>query len=152
MHVLRFLNPARYWGLDIDQYLLDTGARLVGRELIAEKQPRLRVVSPETVKEAAESRPTFLFSVAVLIHVHPDELEEYLRNIVTIVNSSGTALISGKWSLDETHQLSRQSWAHSLSGIRKLLDPLRTCASRANIAPQSTDGSPELDTISHFLL
>ncbi len=124
VHAMRFLSPGRYWGLDIDQSLLDTGASLVGRELIREKQPKLRVISPDTVKEAAESKPAFLFSVAVLIHVHPAELDEYFRNILAIVNGSGTALVAGKWSDDKTYQLSRQSWAHSLPGMREMLDPL----------------------------
>lgn len=124
IHAIRFLAPDRYWGLDIDQCLLDEGARLIGSELMADKRPHLAVISPIQVKHAAESKPALLFSVAVLIHVHPDELEEYFENILTIVGQSGKGIITGKWSEDTTFQYSRQSWAHSLSLLKDLVDRL----------------------------
>lgn len=124
VHAIRFLAPGRYWGLDIDQCLLDAGTRLIGSELMAQKRPQLAIISPTGVKHAAEAKPALLFSVAVLIHVHPDELEEYFENILTIVGRSGKGIITGKWSEDATFQYSRQSWAHSLPLMKDLMDRL----------------------------
>jgi SAM-dependent methyltransferase len=115
IHVIRFLNRGCYWGLDIDQNLLDRGRRL-GPEL-GDKAPNLRVISPATVREAASAKPALLFSLRVLIHVHPDELDEYLGNILTIIRDGGRAVITGKWSPGKTFQFGRQSWAHSLDGL-----------------------------------
>ena len=124
VHAVRYLNPGRYWGLDIDQSLLDAGARLIGPEIMAESQTKLRIISPDTVKEVAAIRPAFLFSVAVLKHVHPGELEEYFGSILSIVGRSGKAIILGRWSADGTFQLTGQSWAHSLPSMKGMVDRL----------------------------
>ena len=95
VHAIRFLERGRYWGFDIDQALLDEGARLIGPEM-EKKAPNLRVISASTVREAADAKPAFLVSLKVLIHVHPDELDEYFGNILTIIGTSGRAIITGK--------------------------------------------------------
>ena len=120
VRAIRFLNRGCYWGLDIDQGLLDEGTRLIGPELES-KAPHLRVISPATVREAAEANPAFLFSLKVLIHVHPDELDEYFANIITIIGRSGRAIIEGKWSPGKTFQFGRQSWAHSLDSLTEIV-------------------------------
>ena len=52
-----------------------------------------------------------------MIHVHPDELDEYFGNILTIIGTSGRAILTGKWSSGEPLQFARQSWAHSLERL-----------------------------------
>jgi hypothetical protein len=120
VRAIRFLERGCYWGLDIDQALLDEGARLIGPELES-KAPNLRVISAATVREAADAKPVLLFSLKVLIHVHPDELNEYFDNILAIIGDSGRAIITGKWSPDRTFQFGRQSWAHSLQGLTEIV-------------------------------
>ncbi|HWE18518.1 MAG TPA: class I SAM-dependent methyltransferase [Hyphomicrobiaceae bacterium] len=116
VHAIRFLERGRYWGFDIDQALLDEGARLIGPEM-ENKAPNLRVISAAAVREAAQAKPAFLFSLKVLIHVHPDELDEFFGNILTIIGTSGRAILTGKWSSGEPFQFARQSWAHSLERL-----------------------------------
>ena len=119
-HVVRYLGRRCYWGLDISPRLLEHGQALVGRNVMSEKEPQLRVISTESVLEAAKAKPKTLFSHRVLPHVHPDELAEYFRNIMTIINSNGQAIIDGKWSDQETVQYKPGSWAHSESAINAL--------------------------------
>ncbi len=122
LHVVDFLRPGAYWGFDISDFLLEEGRKLIGEELWAEKRPNLRVISPETVAEAATAKPTVLFSTAVLIHIHPDDLPEYVKNIMTLIGSSaGQAIVTGKWSDDETIQYSDISWAHAISVVQDLV-------------------------------
>ena len=97
-HVIAYLKPGAYWGLDIDQYLLDEGRNLLGDEVWSEKQPNLRVISPQAVAEAAAARPAMLFSAKVLSHVHPDEVGFYIGNLMTIIGASGQAIIMSRWS------------------------------------------------------
>jgi hypothetical protein len=65
-----------------------------------------------------------VFSVKVLIHVHPAELAEYFQNIIKIIQPSGQAIITGKWSERETTRLSDLSWAHSASEMQELVSTL----------------------------
>jgi hypothetical protein len=121
VHAINYLNPRCYWGLDISDFLLQEGRKLIGDTLWLEKQPNLRVISPDTIAEVAAASPTMLFSTKVLIHVHPDELPEYFRNIMKIIGASGQAIITGKWSEGETIRYSQMSWAHAVATIRKLV-------------------------------
>jgi hypothetical protein len=118
IHVIKYLQPGAYWGMDISEFLLEEGRKLIGDGLSTKKQPHLRVISAESVAEAAAAKPTMLFSVKVLIHVHPGELAEYFRNIMTIIGASGQAIITGKWSEKETLRYSQLSWAHSIDSVQ----------------------------------
>jgi hypothetical protein len=55
VHAIRLLERGRYWGFDIDQALLDEGARLIGSEM-GKKAPNLRVISASSVREAAQAK------------------------------------------------------------------------------------------------
>jgi hypothetical protein len=121
VHAIKYLEPGNYVGMDIDQALIDQGIANVGPELIAAKRPDLLVISPEAVARAAARRPAFVYSLKVLIHVHPGELDEYFRNLLTITGSPGMALVTGKWSDGKTIQISKKSWLHSLSDIEAIV-------------------------------
>lgn len=120
-HVINYLAPGAYWGLDIDQYLLDEGRTLLGESLWAEKRPNLRVISPQTVAEAAAARPAMLFSAKVLSHVHPDEIPAFIGNLMTIIGSSGQAIVMSRWSAGDSFQCNKWMWAHSISGLSGLV-------------------------------
>jgi len=121
VHVINYLRRGAYWGLDISDFLLQEGRRLIGDSLWAEKHPNLRLISTESIAEVAALKPPMLFSVKVLIHIHPDELSEYFRNIMKIIPFSGQAIITGKWSGQETIQISKLGWAHGLTILEDVI-------------------------------
>ncbi len=119
-HVIKYLAPGNYWGLDISQYLLDEGQKLIG-ELWTEKNPQLRIISPQAVAEVAAAKPNMMFSFAVLLHVHPDELGEYVGNLMTIIGTQGQAILDANLMDGDTVQHSGRSWAHSQKLFETLL-------------------------------
>lgn len=119
-HVVKYLGRRRYWGLDISPRLLEEARALIG-DNASEKEPQLRVISDAAVAEAAAAGPDVLFSHRVLPHVHPGDLPEYFRNIMTIIGRTGQAIIDGKWSDGETVQYKPGSWAHSEFTLRALV-------------------------------
>jgi SAM-dependent methyltransferase len=121
IHAITYLKPGAYWGLDVSDRFLQEGRKLVGDRMCIEKQPNLRVISPESVTEVAATRPAMLFSVHVLKHVHPDELQEYFQNVIKIIGPSGQAIIVGKWSDSETIQYSAGGWAHAFSIVQDVV-------------------------------
>lgn len=121
-HVIRYLAPGCYWGMDIDKSFLDVGSGLIGTQLVQNKKPNLRVITSEAVAEAAASKPGFLFSYKVMQHVHPEELESYLRNVITIIGLHGTAFISNvKWRDNDMVQYKPMGWAHDFSRISRIV-------------------------------
>jgi hypothetical protein len=105
VHVIDYLDPGGYWGFDVADFLLEQGQSLIGEVRWTEKQPRLRVISPESVAEVAAFKPKMLFSSSVLIHVHPEELPEYLHNVISIIGSG-----HHRWQVDRSRDHSIQ-WA-----------------------------------------
>ncbi len=120
-HAMNQLKPGRYWGFEIADFLLAEGRNLIGEKMYTEKRPNLRVISPETVAEAAAAKPQLLFSVRVLKSVHPDEVDEYFGNIITIIGTTGKAVIQAHWSDEETFQYGKRKWGHGMPLIRKFL-------------------------------
>jgi len=120
-HVIDYLGPRGYWGLDISQYLLDEGRKLIGEEMWKEKQPQLRIISPASVTEVAAAKPKMMFSIAVLLHVHPDELSEYVGNVMEIIGTQGQYITGANLMDGETIQYSGRSWAHSQEQFETLL-------------------------------
>lgn len=63
-----------------------------------------------------------LFSVMVLRHVHPDELQEYLSNIFSIIGDWGRAFIDGIYDGDATEN--DDSWSYGLNTIAPMVSAL----------------------------
>jgi SAM-dependent methyltransferase len=121
LHVVKYLGRARYWGFDISPRLLEEARALIGENVVSEKAPHLHIISGASVAEAAAAKPDMLFSHRVLPHVHPEDLSEYLQNIMAIISVRGQAIIDGKWSDGGTLQYKPGSWAHSESALRELV-------------------------------
>jgi hypothetical protein len=142
IHVINYLKPHRYFGLDVDELFINEGINMLDEEMIIDRAPRFGVISPETVAEAAAAKPSMLFSWKVLLHVHPDELYEYFQNIVTIIGDDGTALVCSKWGNgNETIQFGGQSWAHP---IGKVFDVLTDLDCSAEILCKRASPLPDL--------
>ena len=134
LHAIKYLGRGKYWGLDIADWLLKEGHDLIGPKLVAEKQPQLRVISHESIKEAAASKPDFVFSAKVMQHVHPAELSEYFGNIITMIGRTGQAIVDSKWRQDRTVQYRINSWAHAMPAMQDIVAEL---GGRIEIVSQS---------------
>ncbi len=120
LHVIRYLDPGCYWGFDISDRFLQEGLQLLGREVAVAKQPKLRIISPDSVREAAQSHPLFIFSFGVLQHVHPDDFEEFFGNIDHLLQPDSRCILRFK-AAQELTPLSRRSWAHSAAQVSAAL-------------------------------
>jgi SAM-dependent methyltransferase len=110
-HVIRYLPQCAYWGLDISAKLLDRGQQLIGDSIIATKRPNFRVINPKNLLDAAACKPDFVFSNAVLMHVHPDELPDYVRNLISLIDKDGQVVFSARCSRHTLHYYEK-SWTY----------------------------------------
>lgn len=90
--VLGYLQPGKYYGLDLTDQFYEFGRQRIG-DLLAEKQARLAVITPESLREVAALRPDFIFSRKVLAHVKDDALPRYLTNIASLMNEKTVTVI-----------------------------------------------------------
>jgi len=120
-HLVRYLNPSRYWGLDTTDRFFKIGVDLIGRDLVRDRQPHLHVITPAVLADTAAARPDFIYSNAVVLHVPPEEIEEFFQNVMGLFNSSTTALINVRLSRT-AKRISSRSWAYTEAELVRMAE------------------------------
>jgi SAM-dependent methyltransferase len=112
MHFIDHLAANRYWGVDVTPRFFEDGLRLLDPMMVAEKAPRLDVVSEQVLKEIRAWQPDWVFSVSVLMHVPPAEIEDFLRKVTDLLAPGARAIVL----FDRTEQNARiapMSWTYN---------------------------------------
>jgi hypothetical protein len=125
MHFIDHLAPGRYWGVDVTRRFFEDGLRLLDPAMVAQKAPRLDVISEATLREMRAWRPDLVFSVSVLMHVPPVEVEGFLRNITGLLaQGSRAVIVFDRTALNA--QVAAMSWTYnetSLCETLRRIDP-----------------------------
>jgi SAM-dependent methyltransferase len=112
MHFIDHLAPGKYWGVDVTRRFFEDGVRLLDTHLIAEKAPRLDVISEPTLRAVQDWQPDWVFSVSVLMHVPPAEVEGFLRKITDLLAPGARAVILFDRT-EQNAQTAPMSWTYS---------------------------------------
>lgn len=91
--LIAYLDPGKYWGMDLAQEFLDLGLAHLDPQQAAEKRPRLDVIEPEVIARARGEQPRFIISWHVCSKVPENRFDAYLGNIVGMMSPGATALI-----------------------------------------------------------
>jgi hypothetical protein len=116
--VIRYLVAGRFYGIDITDRFYEVGrARLAG--LVAEKQVRLGVIAPATLREIAALQPDFVYSRKVLPHVADDALPRYLANICSLMAPKTLAVLDNTPVIQDDGSIVGRR--HTVDAMRPLL-------------------------------
>lgn len=88
-HLIQYLERGNYRGLDPSAAILEEGKRLIGPQLLHDKEPRFDVNNRDSVTSAAESAPDIVLSTSVSFHVHPDVVADYYADMARMAHSAG---------------------------------------------------------------
>jgi cyclopropane fatty-acyl-phospholipid synthase-like methyltransferase len=116
--LIEYLEPDRYVGFDIDQKILDVGRELLPPGVFEAKRPRLAVVSPQSLSEAAALHPRWVFSKGVLQHVPPDELDEFFQNLAAVMQPETVGVMRAQIG-SKNEQISAKSWLHTTEDLQR---------------------------------
>jgi hypothetical protein len=116
--IIRFLEPGRYFGLDITDKFYEFGRARLG-DLLSEKQARLGVISEAKLRDVAALRPDFLFSRKVLPHVAEDALPRYLANVASLMEMKTIAVLDNTPTIGDDGKVTGRRY--SVERIQKLL-------------------------------
>ncbi len=110
-HFIKLLDAGSFFGLDVIADFYEMGIDNIGKALVEEKKPRLAVISDETVAEAAEFQPDFVFAHAVVLHVHPEIVTQLFRNLSAIASKPGSVLAFNVMLHDPHVRYNALGWA-----------------------------------------
>jgi hypothetical protein len=120
-HVIRYLNPSCYWGLDATDRFYRIGLDLIGADLVREKQPHVHVIDTAVLDQVRAARPHFVYSNAVVLHVPPEEIREFFANVMGLFDAGTRGLINVRLS-STAKRISSRSWAYSESELTRLVE------------------------------
>ncbi len=110
-HLIRYLQPGLYWGLDITDTFIQMGVAQLGYDLMEAKRPHLKIISRGASEEARKARPDFVWCRAVLRHVPPAELNQFFDELMSVMAENTVAWVTGLGS-DDVERLSGVNWAY----------------------------------------
>jgi hypothetical protein len=134
---MNYLEPGNYVGLDVADTFYAEGLTRFPEGYVAERRPMLRVISPETLREVRDRKPSFILSTGVLMHVAPEDLKTYFGGLIAAAMPQTRIEIGYQARLFNGWEPPR-FWNHSRFAIRSALAPFgyeARYASRHRIVP-----------------
>lgn len=122
-----YLEPGNYVGLDVSDVFFAEGLARLPAEFVARKRPSVRVIDDVALRDVQARKPDFIFSIAVMQHVPPEDLPGFFRRIVSLAAPHSRIEVCHGVRLRTTWMPPR-SWRHSRHAIRAALAPLGCAA------------------------
>jgi len=120
-HLIRYLAPQRYWGLDITDVFMQMGVERLSPQLMARKKPQLRLIDATVCGELRRAEPDFVYCRAVLRHVPPTEVAQFIEGLLKVVTGKTLLLVSGACA-DQSLRIGSNSWAHTQGALRRSIE------------------------------
>lgn len=93
VHLIEYLRPGNYLGLDVSQELLDLGLTMLGEDVLIARRPGAAVIDEDAISMGAVFGADLVFSMAVATHVHPREAATYFANLQRLAAKPGAVLL-----------------------------------------------------------
>lgn len=139
-HVMRYVRPGAYWGLDITMRFIDEGRETIDPAQLDACRPNLGVIAPDTLERARAAGPDFVYSIAVLIHVPPEEMSAFWDDFMAVVTNRTAAYLTYK-AAGEPVQYAGRSWAYPESDLERAVTSRGGRVEFLARGPQEMDGT-----------
>ncbi|WP_303980639.1 hypothetical protein [Dongia mobilis] len=114
--VIDYLEPGKYWGVDITDEFYKLGIQAMDPEWLRQKAPKLGIINPETLAKVRADKPRLIGSWHVCSKVPEARLDSYIGNIISLMSPGSIALVHFPETA-ERRQLSGLAWASPRSLI-----------------------------------
>jgi len=109
--LINFLEDGNYYGLDVTDEFYKLAIEEHGSRIKKGKHG-FHVISPEILERIRRLRPDYVFSIGVIGHVPPFELNDYAESLLSIMDEHTICYVQAIVS-DETCMIAGKDWAHS---------------------------------------
>jgi SAM-dependent methyltransferase len=118
--LIQYLEPGKYWGLDVTDQFFAAGFDFLGETLKREKRPEARVIDSSGLAAAQLAKPDFIVSWHVCSKVPPSRLTDYFGNMVRLMQPGSRTIVHFA-DAAERRRMSRFSWTTPRSLITDVL-------------------------------
>lgn len=123
--ILEFLEPGKFWGLDLAQEFLDRGIGYIGPALSEQKRPDLRVIDDAGLAAAKAARPDFIGAWHVCGKIPDQIFNSFFRKLLGMMHA-GTQVFLQFEDTGRREQLHGLAWSvpqEMLVAAVKRVDP-----------------------------
>ena len=92
-HAMRYLSSNRYLGMDIVDTFFKEGLKLLTAAETG-KKPMFRVITEFSLEEARAAKPDFIYCIAVVKHIPPNELAAFFESITSMMTPTTTLALN----------------------------------------------------------
>lgn len=111
-HLIAYLDPEGYAGFDLVDRFWREGLVTVDADLLAEKRPRFALIEPAALEREAQRPPDVVVSIGVVIHVPPEELDEYFGSLARLFGPTTRGYVGFLTAAGE-RRISHLTWTHA---------------------------------------
>lgn len=108
--IVEFLQPGKFWGLDLAQEFLDAGLDHVGADLAAQKRPSLHVIDDAGLAAAKAARPDFIGAWHVCGKIPDQILDGFFAKVLGLMHP-GTQVFLQFEDTGRREQLHGLAWS-----------------------------------------
>jgi SAM-dependent methyltransferase len=124
-HLIRFLDPHCYFGLDLLEELIEIGKQLAGRPLLELKAPVLAVLNERTLAQGRNFDAEFVISTAVAYHIPPEETASFFANLAMLAHARGARVMFDAKLASKPLRYTDSGWAWPLRFYQEAMAPLQ---------------------------
>lgn len=118
--LIAYLEPGKYWGLDVVEDFMTMGMDLLDPNLVSAKRPNALLINAENLTRTREAAPDFVVSWHVCSKVPPGRLHDYFGKIISLMGPGTLALVHFP-ETDRRRRQSRFSWSESRKTITEVI-------------------------------
>jgi SAM-dependent methyltransferase len=119
-HLIRYLDRGKYTGIDITDVFYKDGIEMLETGLVEAKAPRFGVIEEALIDRLALDPPDVVLSVAVVMHVPPQELEQYFDRVLRLIGPRTRAMIHVDVA-PRGVRTAPKSWAYPIERFRQIV-------------------------------
>jgi SAM-dependent methyltransferase len=146
LHMIEYLNPGGYTGVDISEGVLEEALRRVRRAGLADRRPTLWHLTRGSLHDLPRLPRDFVWAQSVLTHMPPDDVRELLALLPAYLAPKGRVFATITRGQKSVEQRNLKDWRYSLTTIA---DVARDCGFALRICTdwQHPDDPEGLDTM-----
>lgn len=131
-YFINYLNERNYYGLDVTNIFYKFGLQRIDKKIVNIKKPNLFIINSKKLEKLAENKISLIYSIAVLMHVPPSELNSYLKKIFSLKKLKTKIFIDFLES-DKSIKVNDTTWIYSRKFIINEINKIdKACSVKLN--------------------